>query len=191
MQLPAFFGHKRSINLLPRDAFESSRIGVVLEWALVFGKWSVIVTQLIVMLAFLWRFGLDRRLTDMRKEIAQNSAVVKSYEQVERDYVLAQKRVQFAKPIIEEQQLIEQVITKLTQITPADVWLERLSITNTSVAFTANAGSLNGFGQFLTALQNEPQFKSISVAKIQDGGGQNAQLQFDATVVYKEEAKKK
>ena len=72
MRLPAFFGHKNSVNLLPKDAFESSTFGVVLEWALAFGKWVVILTQLVVMGAFLWRFGLDRKLTDLRKEIAQH-----------------------------------------------------------------------------------------------------------------------
>ena len=71
MQLPAFFGHKRSINLLPRDAFEASTLGVVLEWALVFGKWAVIVTQLVVMGAFLWRFALDTRLSNLKKAIAE------------------------------------------------------------------------------------------------------------------------
>mgnify|MGYP001577796589 FL=1 len=77
MKLPAFFGHKRSINLLPRDAFESSTLGVILSWALVFGKWAVILTQLVVMGAFLYRFSLDRNLTDLRKSIASNASVIK------------------------------------------------------------------------------------------------------------------
>src|SRR5690242_10464751 len=177
MRLPAFFGHKRSINLLPRDSFESSRLGVVLEWALSFGKWAVIVTQLIVMLAFLYRFTLDRQLTDLRKNIAKNVAVVKSYEQVERDYSLAQKRVEFVKPLIAEQQVMDQIITRLAEMTPSDVWLERLSISNTQVAFTAYARSLNGFSQLLTSLQKDPFYTSINVSKIQDGGAQNAQIQ--------------
>ncbi|PIW06761.1 hypothetical protein COW38_04310, partial [Candidatus Collierbacteria bacterium CG17_big_fil_post_rev_8_21_14_2_50_45_7] len=64
MKLPAFFGHKRSINLLPHDKFESSTLGIILSWSLRFGKWSVILTQLIVMGAFIYRFTLDRGLTD-------------------------------------------------------------------------------------------------------------------------------
>ena len=76
MQLPAFFGRRRAINLLPRDSFESSQIGIVLAWLLSFGKWAVIVTQLIVMGAFLWRFSLDRELTDLKKSIAKNVAII-------------------------------------------------------------------------------------------------------------------
>lgn len=191
MKLPAFFGHKRSINLLPRDPFESSRIGIVLEWGLAFGKWAVIITQLIVMFAFLWRFGLDRKLTDLRKQIAQSSAVVKSYEKVERDFVLAQKRIDFAKPILESQRLDGAILDRLTQIAPADVWMERLTITDTLVSFTAYAGSLNGFSQLLTALQKEPMFTSVSVTKIQDGGVAGAAMQFDVSLKYGVEAKNK
>lgn len=191
MKLPAFFGHKRSINLLPRDPFESSRLGIILEWALVFGKWSVIITQFIVMIVFLWRFGLDRKLTDLRKEIAQNEAIVKSYEKVERDFVLAQKRIEFAKPIIQKQDLVQTIIERLTQMIPVDVWMERLSVTNTTVAFTAYAGSLNGFSQMLTSLENEPVFSSVSVTKIQDGGKEEAVMQFDVSLKYADEVKKK
>lgn len=190
MKLPAFFGHKRSVNLLPRDPFENSKLGAILEWGLVFGKWAVIVTQLIVMMAFLWRFGLDRRLTDVRKEMTENAAIIKSYEQVERDFVLAQKRVDFAKPIIESQQLTGLVLQKLTEMTPADTWMERLAVTETTVSFTAYAGSLSGFSRLLTNLQKEPMFNSVSVTKIQDGGVQGAAIQFDVAVKFKEEGKK-
>ncbi|PIR98786.1 hypothetical protein COT87_02910 [Candidatus Collierbacteria bacterium CG10_big_fil_rev_8_21_14_0_10_44_9] len=106
MKLPAFFGHKRSINLLPRDAFENSALGIILEWSLVFGKWSVILTQLIVMGAFLYRFTLDRSLTYLRKSIDRNVAVIKSFEQIERDFVLTQKQVAQAKIALDSQNIL-------------------------------------------------------------------------------------
>ncbi len=184
MQLPAFFGHKKSINLLPRDEFESSAMGVVLEWALAFGKWAVILTQLIVMGTFLWRFSLDRQLTDLKKSINKNVAIIKSYEQIEKDFILTQKRVSLATKILDQQNKESEILTQLTQITPADVWLDKLNITESTVNLSAYAGSLNGFGQFLTAAQKVPLFKSITVNKIQDGGTENAQMQFDLTITY-------
>ena len=126
MKLPAFFGHKRSINLLPRDAFESSTLGVILAWALVFGKWAVILTQLVVMGAFLYRFSLDRNLTDLRKSIASNASVIKSYEQVERDFILAPKQVNQAKLALSSQETLLKVLANLEKITPRDVWYDQL-----------------------------------------------------------------
>ncbi len=179
MKLPAFFGHQRSINLLPRDAFETSLLGVILEWALVFGKWAVIVTQLIVMGAFLWRFSLDRQLSDLRKSIAADVAIVKSYDQVERDFVLAQKQATQAKLTISEEQQILKMMDEMGKITPDEVWYDKVTVTPSVVTVTAYAASLNGFGQFLTAIQADPMYSGVRVGKIESSTVKGAELQFD------------
>ncbi len=182
MQLPAFFGHKRSINLLPRDAFESSTVGIVLEWALAFGKWAVILTQLIVMFAFLWRFALDRQMTDLRTAVAKDVAIIGSYNQIERDFILAQKRISFAKTALVDQTTISRAFTLLTQATPAGIWYDHITITPKTLSFTAYASSLGSFGQFLTTLQHTPFFTAVTISQIQDGGAKDAQMQFDVTL---------
>lgn len=182
MQLPAFFGRRKAINLLPRDSFESSQVGIVLGWLLAFGKWAVIVTQLVVMGAFLWRFGLDRELTDLKKQVAKNVAIIKSYDQVEREFVLTQKRLAEAKSVIAQQQLITEELAGLARITPLDVWYEKLIITPTSTSIAAYSRSLPGFSQLLSTLQQDSRYSSVSVAKIQDGGVSEAQMQFELTL---------
>lgn len=182
MQLPAFFGRRKSINLLPRDSFESSQVGIILSWLLSFGKWAVIITQLIVMGAFLWRFSLDRELTDLKKSIAKNVAIIKSYEQTERDFVLTQKRLATAKTVIAQQKAITEELATLAATTPLDVWYEKLTLTPTSTTLSAYSRSLPGFSQFLSAIQKNPRYSSVSVARIQDGGVQNAQMQFEVSM---------
>lgn len=182
MKLPAFFGHKRSINLLPRDAFESSTLGIILEWALVFGKWAVILTQLVVMGAFIYRFTLDRSLTDLRKAIAKNVAVVKSYDQVERDYVLAQKQVIKATTVLATQDQAMKILDRIEAITPSEVWYDRINLTPTTLTLTAYAASLPGFGQFLTSVQRDPLFTGVRVGKIESSVSKGAQMQFDISM---------
>lgn len=182
MQLPAFFGRKKAINLLPRDSFEASSVGVILAWLLVFGKWSVIITQLIVMGAFLWRFGLDRQLTDVKKAIAKDVAIIKSYEQIERDFILTQKRLEVAKEVIDDQKNILVGLDTLAKVTPVDVWYEKLTIGDKATSFTAYSRSLAGFSQLLSALQSNPKYGSVAIGKIQEGGTQGAQLQFEISL---------
>jgi Tfp pilus assembly protein PilN len=182
MKLPAFFGHKRSINLLPRDAFESSTLGIILEWSLVFGKWAVILTQLVVMGAFLYRFTLDRTLTDLRKSIAKNVAVVKSYDQVERDFILAQKQINQAKTSLDSQKNILTVLESIQSMTPNEVWYDRLTLSANTLSLTAYASSLPGFGRFLTAIQASPLFSGVRVGKIESSSAKGAQMQFDISL---------
>lgn len=182
MKLPAFFGHKRSINLLPRDEFENSTLGVILEWALVFGKWAVIVTQLVVMGAFLYRFTLDRTLTDLHKSMDKDVAVIKSYEQIERDFTLAQKQVAQAKLALSTQDTVLKTMTEIGRITPSAVWYDRITLSPTSLVLTAYAASLPAFGQFLTAVQTDPLFSGVGIGKIENSSAKGAQLQFDVTI---------
>ncbi len=190
MQLPAFFGRKKAINLLPRDSFEASSVGIILSWLLIFGKWSVIITQLIVMGAFLWRFGLDRQLTDVKKAIAKDVAIIKSYEQIERQFVLTQKRLETAKEVIKDQDEILGELQTLAKITPIDVWMEKLTVNEKSTSLDAYSRSLAGFSQLLAALQNNSRYSSVSVGKIQEGGTGNAQLQFEITLIRSTETTK-
>lgn len=182
MQLPAFFGRHKSINLLPRDSFETSQIGIVLAWLLSFGKWAVILTQLVVMGAFLWRFTLDRQLTDLKKSIAKDVAVIKSYDQIERDFILTQKRVENAKSVIAEQKAITDELARLAAATPVDVWYDKLTITPDSSSISAYSKSLPGFNQFLATLEQDPSYKGVSIARIQNGGVQGAQMQFEMSL---------
>ncbi len=182
MQLRSFFGRHKSINLLPRDSFESSQVGTILIWLLSFGKWAVIVTQLVVMGAFLWRFSLDRELTDLRKSISKNVAVIKSYKQIERDFVLSQKRLDAAKLVISQQESITEEFAFLTSITPLDVWYEKLTISPETTVVSAYSRSLPGFSRFLSTVQHDPRYTGVSVARIQDGGVQNAQMQFEISM---------
>jgi len=182
MKLPAFFGHKRSINLLPRDAFENSALGIILEWSLVFGKWSVILTQLIVMGAFLYRFTLDRSLTDLRKSIDRNVAVIKSFEQIERDFVLTQKQVAQAKIALDSQNILLRSISDIKRVTPPQIWYDRINLTTSTISLTSYAASIQAFGQFLTAVQSDPLFNKITIGKIESSTVDGAQMQFDVNL---------
>ncbi|KKU45347.1 MAG: hypothetical protein UX62_C0037G0006 [Microgenomates group bacterium GW2011_GWA2_46_7] len=185
MRLPAFFGHKRSINLLPRDEFETSTLGVILSWALVFGKWAVILTQLVVMGTFLWRFSLDRELTDLRKTIASQVAIVKSYDQIERDFILAQKQVAQIKTTINEQDQLLLAIAEIAKVTPQEVWFDRMTISPSDISLVAYASTLPSFGQFLTLVQANPNFSQVKVGKIESSGLSGAAVQFDIAMTIK------
>lgn len=190
MKLPAFFGHKKSINLLPRDSFESSTAGVVLTWALSFGKWAVIVTQLVVMGAFLWRFGLDRRMTDLKKETEKNIAIINSYEQIERDFALTQKRVKTIEPVVDRQEKLLASLDKLERITPIEVWYERINLSEDTISLVAYAKSVAGMGRLIRMVENDPEFTQVRLNKLESSGNDDSQLTFELSITQAQEGKK-
>ena len=56
---------KHEIELLPKEEWEKTSFGKFIKWTLNVGRYIVIATELIVILAFVSRFKLDRDLTDL------------------------------------------------------------------------------------------------------------------------------
>jgi len=84
---------ENKINLLPQKGFEKSTAGRVLTWILSTFRIIVIVTEIIVMVAFLSRFWLDAKNTDLRDEIEQKQAVLSATSSFDRDFKEAQTRL--------------------------------------------------------------------------------------------------
>jgi Tfp pilus assembly protein PilN len=189
MKLPAHAPRRRLVNLLPKDPFESSLLGIVLTWALTFGKWAVIVTQLIVTGVFLFRFGYDRKLTDLRKQIAKQSALIASYQQIEQDFRLTQKKVAYVKPLLQTNNTMTAVLSRLERYTPPDVWFDRISLSATGADMAVFANSLPGFSTLIQNMQNDRFFRSVSIGTLQDGGKEKARLQFNLNLQYGVEKK--
>lgn len=142
------------------------------------------MTQLIVMGAFIYRFTLDRGLTDLRKTIAKDVAIVKSYDQVEREFILTQKQVAQAKLSLDSQMQILRTMDEVERITPSSVWFERVAISPSTLTLSAYAASLSAFGQFLTAVQSNPLFSGIKIAKLESSNS-GSQMQFDISMEIK------
>jgi len=186
IDLAALFRKKEAINLLPKDSFEKSFWGRVLTWALSFGKWTVIVTQLVVVGAFLFRFGLDRKLTNLRKSIDEELANIHSYESIEDKYRVMQSRVRFLSPVVKEQEKKKAIFDSLVKLTPQDVWYQQVSIGNGSVNLNAYSASLNGFSRFIKLLQQSEDFRSITVGGVSSGSRADSQLEFSLSLQYEE-----
>src|SRR3989339_842614 len=160
---------------------------VVLAWALSFGKWAVIVTQLVVMGAFLWRFGLDRRMTDLKKETEKNIAIINSYEQIERDFALTQKRIKTIEPVVDRQEKLLASLDKLERITPIEVWYERINLSEDSISLVAYAKSVAGMGRLIRMVENDPEFTQVRLNKLESSGNDDSQLTFELSITQAQE----
>jgi len=187
VSLPGFWRRERGVNLLPKDPFESSLVGVVLSWALETGKWVVIVTQLVVIGVFIYRFSLDRQLTNLRREITQQAAVVNSYKEMEEQFLLTQKRLTIVKEMVLRQAEVKELIAIIQRLTPPEVWYERMSISENSISVSAYAESLSGFSRYLASVQHESRFVGVNVGRIEDGGRGGAEISFEMTLTYQDE----
>ena len=64
-----------NINLL-KNSSDQSPLDRITDWALTYGRYIMIGTEIVVLLAFISRFSLDRKLTDLKEEIGQKQQIL-------------------------------------------------------------------------------------------------------------------
>ncbi|MBU4397602.1 hypothetical protein KKC08_05560 [Patescibacteria group bacterium] len=82
--MPANF--KREISLLPKDQDNNSSTAKLIRWITTVGRVVIIFTELIVIAAFVSRFWLDRKNSDLSESIRQQKAILESTALFEVDY---------------------------------------------------------------------------------------------------------
>lgn len=157
---------KTTIEFLPQEDWEKGTTGKILKWALTVGRHIVIFTELIVILAFLSRFKLDRDLTDLGEKIKQQQAIVSSWANFEKEFRFLNKRLQTIEEAKKNQPKIEEVLGELTSLVPIDVYFSEISVVDNDVNFTATALSEQGFGTFLKNLKTSSRFQNLTLSQV-------------------------
>jgi Tfp pilus assembly protein PilN len=152
------------INLLPQKSFEASTPGRILTWILSTFRIIVIVTEIIVMLAFLSRFWFDAQNSDLDEKIQQKKAVLIASREFELEYKDIQKRLNLFTHLTEKTELNSSLIDRIKNFLPQDVILARLITQNDKIkvfASTPNEGSVK---QYLVNLGSFDDLKNITLS---------------------------
>jgi len=128
---------KEEINLLPQRGFESTTTGRILAWVLSSFRIIVIVTEIIVMIAFLSRFWLDAQNTDLTDELKSKQAILASSLKFEKEFKETQKRLEVYSDLTSYTLPKVSIANTVSTLLPPDIFL-------TSVIFGTNAVTVSG-----------------------------------------------
>jgi len=155
----------QSINLLPQDDFQTSVFGRVLKWALSSFRIMVIVTELIVMSAFLSRFWLDAKNSDLNETLDVNKAQVLAYNDVENEFRLYQQKLSLAKTLYTNDKNAK-LVSDIIQTMPQDLILSSFQKNEGDIQIKALALSERSIAQFLVNLESIKSLSEISLTQV-------------------------
>jgi hypothetical protein len=175
-----------TINLVPKDPFFTTALGRGMQWALSAGRYIVIFTEIVVILSFAARFTLDRKVSDLNKQLLNSQSVITSYGELERNFRLAQAQIEEYSAINQETNLTE-VFANITTVTPPDVVIDELVISPSTVFIKGSTYSQSSFNVLINNLQISPDFLNVSVGTVEAKDSNSTGLLFtisaDTTVV--------
>lgn len=155
-----------NINLVVKEGFDESYSGQVLSWALTYGRYIIIITQIVVLSVFFLRFRIDRDHTDLKESVAQKQALVESVSELETEIRRIQGKLIYIKQITKDQDSYLKALRFLQDNTPTDMIFSVLTLSPEKMSITASSGNLKSFSYFLKKIQLDKKFTEVSLEDI-------------------------
>lgn len=155
-----------SINLLKNKDVDF--LNEFIKWTLTIGRLVVIITELIALSAFIYRFSLDRRLIDLRSEIKQKQTIVAAQKTNEAKYRDLQDRITLASNFSNLSLERHKILTDILNLTPQGITLNNLVFAKDSINIDANVRMVSSLSLFINSLKKYPSIETISIDNIEN-----------------------
>lgn len=151
------------INLLPREDFSNTTFGRILSWVLSTFRIIVIVTEILVMLAFLSRFWLDAQNTDLNEELKQKQAVLAASATFEDQFKDAQARLKIFSEYAANEGDVTNLIKTINSRLPSDVVLKSITFNNQEIQLAGVSSNERAVQQFIVNLYDEDSITGVDL----------------------------
>lgn len=174
-----------SINLLPQK--EESFMTQVLNWALSIGRLLIILTEMVALGTFMYRFSLDMQIVDLHDKIKGESFIVANFKSSETNFRDIQDRLATSKRYTEIGNNTARIFSDITKIGQGKVTFKDLTVTSKNARIAVQAPSGAALSQFVATLRNYPAITSIAVDKVTNSTA-NAAVTVSITATLKPQA---
>ncbi|MBU2592151.1 hypothetical protein KKD61_01670 [Patescibacteria group bacterium] len=162
---------ERDVSLLPRTALQGTILGKLVNWILSTGRYIVVFTELIVIGAFLSRFWLDRKDSDLSEEIRQRQAIISSINDFEEEFRLFQSRLssvdRFLKKDIQPLSPLDLIVESL----PPDILVSNYSfsenIEGQEVSLSTTISSESSLAAFVDRLLAKETINKVRIGTVE------------------------
>ncbi len=159
-------------NLLPSITLLGNRQASIfdkfIDWALTIGRLVVILTELIALSAFLYRFTLDRQLIDLHSKIKQKTAIVGYLKGREEIYRNLQDRLLVASTFSDSGKKKIKTFNDIIGLAVGGMTFNDLVLTENHVKIDANFQYISSLTSFVNSLKNYTAIESVSIEKIEN-----------------------
>lgn len=175
----------KSINLIPVDKFSKTVVGRVINWLLSTFRVIVIMVEFVVMGAFLSRFWLDAKNSDVTDELRDRQFVVEATKGIEDEMNLFSAKVHRLETLSKVNTATVDFISFLPTLIPPEIKLTSLEIYNKNASLSGSAVNESFVNQFLANLKSHRSVKSVNVTGMSTDG-ETGFLDFQTAVILNE-----
>ena len=170
------------INLIIKPEEQISISSQFLNWALTYGRYFIIIIQIMVLSVFFMRFKLDRDRTDLKESVSQKKALIASFTDMEQEINRVHIRLSDIRQITTNQDLYLRVINFLEKNTPAATTYSLITLSKNKLSIAAVAENLKTFNFLLKRIQNETLLTDLELSDLKRRADGRVEFRLQATV---------
>lgn len=155
---------KYSINLLSEK--EKPLLDRVMYFFLNYLRYIIIITQLVVIGVFFYRFQIDQRIVDLKESVDQKKEIVQVVLPLLKEAELIDKRSTETKQIFKDQEQFNAMLQYFLSQFPSNITLVNLEVTSGSLKATGNSFDPRQLQAFYTVLKKDNKFKDVELQNL-------------------------
>lgn len=155
---------KYQINLLQEKEKDFS--GKIIYFALHYLRYILVVTQIVVIAVFFYRFRIDQEVIDLRDELKQKEEIVQVSDPLLKEAAGVDVKTREIKSILLRQDSFQQMYAYFLSVFPSDMSISRLQIKEDSLEFEATTTQPAIIKIFLDKLRADKAFQKIELGSI-------------------------
>jgi len=160
---------KNGISLLPQKGLEGT-LGRLVDWLLSVGRYIIVFTELVVIGAFLSRFWLDRKNSDLSEEIRQEKAILESTAGFEEEFRLFQARLSAAAKGLQASEDPLLPLKIIEETIPSDTFLIRCGFSGekkNEISVLALVFSEESLAEFVSNILSREEVSTVKIGTIE------------------------
>lgn len=155
---------KYKINLLEKKGL--SLLDKLVFFGLNYLRYIIVITQLVVIGVFFYRFQIDQRIIDLKDGVDQKKEIVKLALPLLNEAAKIDKKTSIANETILKQKRFNEMINYFIASFPETITLTNLEVKDESIKITGDAENSQHLQAFYTLLKKENKFKTVNLQNI-------------------------
>lgn len=155
---------KYKINLLEKK--ETSLLDKLIFFGLNYLRYIIVITQLVVIGVFFYRFQIDQSIINLKEEVDQKKEIVKIVLPLLNEAVKIDKKTSIIEKTIVKQEDLSTMINYFVASFPETITLTNMEIKNQSIKAAGDANNPQHLQAFYLFLKKDNKFKEIMFQNI-------------------------
>ncbi|MBI2028978.1 PilN domain-containing protein [Candidatus Gottesmanbacteria bacterium] len=157
---------KLDINLLKEGGVGSKPLGKFLRWSLTYGRYIIIGTQIVVLLAFFSRFVLDQQLSDLHTRIDEKINILEALAPIETNTRNIQNKIAVIKNLEDSRDIYSYITNTIAVEVPQNIIITQLLFNGNVLSIQGSSKNNAAFANLLSFLKENPSFSEIDISEV-------------------------